>query len=50
MFTPEQAQALKEFKTILEKYNTGQITYTEYVEKTLPLWDKINILFNKQNH
>ena len=45
--TPEQIQALKEFKQLLNDYNKGKISLKEYVDITLPLWNKINILFKK---
>jgi hypothetical protein len=47
MYTTEQTQALKEYNTALNDYNQGNITYERYIELTLPLWEKLNILFEK---
>lgn len=47
MYTEEQIKALKEYKKALHDYNTDQITYEQYVKLTLPLWDRLNVLFEK---
>lgn len=47
MYTDEQIKTLKEYKAILKDYNEGKISYKEYVDQTLPLWDKLNVLFEK---
>lgn len=47
MYTEEQIKALKEYKKALHDYNTDQITYKQYVTLTLPLWDRLNVLFEK---
>lgn len=47
MLTQEQKDTLQTYKQALNDYNTGKITYNEYVEQTLPLWNKLNILFEK---
>jgi hypothetical protein len=47
MYTDEQIKTLKKFKAILEDYNKGTISYKEYVDQTLPLWDLLNKLFEK---
>jgi hypothetical protein len=46
MLTPEQMQALKKYKHTLNQYNSGQITFEEYVQQTTPQWEQIRILFN----
>lgn len=45
MYTQEQLDTLKQYKQALNNYNTGKISYKEYVDTTLPLWDKLNKLF-----
>lgn len=45
--TQEQTQALQQFKQALNDYNEDKISFNEYVSITLPLWEKINILFKK---
>ena len=45
--TLEQIQALQSFKKALNDYNEDKISFNEYVNITLPLWQKINILFKK---
>ena len=47
MYTQEQLDTLKKYKQALQNYNTGKITYNEYVAETLPLWEKLNYLFEK---
>ena len=47
MYTTEQLDALKKYKALLEDYNKGTISYKEYVDQTLPLWDLLNKLFEK---
>jgi hypothetical protein len=47
MYTPDQIKALTEYKQALQHYNTGKITYSEYIEQTIPIWEKLNYLFEK---
>lgn len=47
MYTQEQQDTLKKYKQALNNYNAGNITYDEYVTETLPLWEKLNYLFEK---
>ncbi len=47
MYTDEQTQTLKKYKALLQDYNTGKISYQAYVDQTLPLWNKLNVLFKK---
>jgi hypothetical protein len=49
MYTQAQKQALQDYKKALQDYNNDKISYKEYVAITLPLWDKINILFDMES-
>ena len=42
---------LKEYKHILNDYNTGKITYQEFIDQTFPIWETISkILDTKQDN
>ena len=45
MYTTEQANTLRQYRAILAEYNSGNIDYQTYVNKTLPLWDRLHTLF-----
>lgn len=47
MYTTEQADTLRQYKALLAEYNAGKLDYQTYVDKTLPLWDKLNTLFER---
>lgn len=47
MYTTEQTQALQEYRSTLDQYNQGTITFNQYIEKTIPLWEQLNKLFEK---
>jgi hypothetical protein len=47
MYTQAQTQALLKFKQALQDYNQGHITVEQYAEITLPLWNEINQLFDR---
>jgi len=47
MYTTEQALILRQYRKILAEYNSGNMDYQTFVDKTLPLWDKLNTLFER---
>lgn len=47
MYTTEQADTLRQYKALLNDYNTGKLDYQTFVELTLPIWDRLNILFER---
>jgi hypothetical protein len=40
-------KVLRDYKALLKDYNEGKISYKEFVDQTLPLWNKLNNLFEK---
>lgn len=42
---------LKEYKQILNDYNTGKITYKEFIDQTFPIWKTLaKIIETKQDN